>query len=272
MDPQTEEQVAELLGSLKRVNAPENFESRVKSRLAVSPAPAGNFGFLKLALPTAALAAIALFLFLSGYLGGEVPTVEVANAPKESRSVPQVQSVPSQMPSVNVDSAQQQPPSGAQTVVAPENSNVQQPVNYQRKNPNGSRPIDPSRQSYDIGSNTKETVVLPPGFDPNSRPRPDANMEKRMRRPTIAATDVLRLTGVNAEFRGHDCVDNSVVAQSAGERIGVKAGDVIISLNDIRIGNGTSLPSGVDLQSITVRRGGAALVLKFQSSIVRGIK
>jgi hypothetical protein len=271
MDPQTEEQVAELLSSLKRVNAPENFESRVKARLAASPLPTTtNFGFLKLALPTAALAAIALFLFLSGYLGGDVPTVEVANAPKETRSAPQVQSAPSQQPAEN--SSAPQPPSGEQAVVAPVNSNAPQPGNYQRKNPNGARPVDPATQSYDIGSNTKETIVLPPGFDPNARPRPDANMEKRMRRPTIAATEVLRLTGVNAEIRGNECVVNSVVAQSAADRMGVKAGDVVLSLNDIRVGNSTSIPSGVDLQSITVRRGDNTLVLKPQSSIVRGIK
>ena len=271
MDPQTEEQVAELLGSLKRVNAPENFESRVKSRLAASPVPATNFGFLKLALPTAALAAIALFLFLSGYLSHELPTVDVANAPKETRSVPPVQTVPLQIPAENV-APQGQPPVGEQAVVNPTNSSAQQPANYQRKNPNGTRPMDPATQSYDIGSNTKETIVLPPGFDPNTRPRPNANMEKQMRRPTVAATDVLRLTGVNAEFRGNDCVVSSVVAQSAGERIGVKAGDVIVSLNDMSIGNGAALPSGVDLKSITVRRGGGTVVLKFQSSIVRGIK
>src|SRR5688572_15632648 len=91
MDPQSDDQVVRLLGSLKRVNAPENFESRVKARLSAAPTPARNFGFLKLAVPAGALAALALFLLLSGYLGREMPSTDVVVAEEKQTETKAVQ-------------------------------------------------------------------------------------------------------------------------------------------------------------------------------------
>src|SRR5687768_14160978 len=76
MDPQSDDQVVKLLGGLKRVNAPENFESRVKARLSAAQTSSRNLGFLKLAVPAGALAALALFLLLSGYLGREMSSAD----------------------------------------------------------------------------------------------------------------------------------------------------------------------------------------------------
>src|SRR5687767_11679563 len=86
MDPQSDDQVVRLLSGLNRVNAPENFESRVKARLSDAPTQSSSFGFLKLAVPAAGLAALALFLFLSGYVAREMPSTDVVVAeekPKE---------------------------------------------------------------------------------------------------------------------------------------------------------------------------------------------
>jgi hypothetical protein len=260
MDPQSEERVAELLGGLERVNAPENFESRVRSRLSVAPTGSGGLGFLKLAIPTAALAAIALFLFVSGYLNRDISDDVVVDS--NTLVVPETRTAQEGAPNDRPAASQAQVPAQEQAAIQPVNSNAL-PVNSLRRKGVAADRSNDAPGSYDIGSNSNETIVTPPGFNTNSRPRGDANMERQMRRPTIAVTDVLRYTGVNAEFRGGECVVNSVVSKSVAERVGVKAGDVIVSLNDIRLGSGTGFPSGVDLRSITVRRGGSTVVLKF---------
>jgi hypothetical protein len=268
MDPQSDDKVVRLLGGLKRVTAPENFESRVKARLSDAPPQSGSLGFLKLALPTAALAALALFLLLSGYIGPEMPStgeVVTDEKQKETRAAQPVTpenkdpAVPNEVsrPSKDFragDIPQTQPPALVNS--SPDAVNSSQGV----KNRKGSF----GAQSYDIGSGVNSPeVILPRGFSPKSRPGTDANSEKEMRRPSIAASDLLRYTGVSMDLRGNEWVVSSIVQKSPAERIGLKVGDVIVSLNDIRIGKASAFPSGVDLKTIRVRRGGGMVDLKF---------
>ena len=265
MDPQIDEQVAKLLGGLKKVEAPQNFESRVMSRLSTSPAEAGSrFGYLKLAVPTAALAGLGMFLFLSGYMGGDVPTVNVVSTAKEKVSRSE-QNLAQQETVVSQNSAQ--PPSEFR---APDTAEIKPPsqASQQRslQTPQTRSLKDKKSHagggSQDFGSGDGGRTSAP-GIDSNSRPGADPDMEKLMRRPTILASDVLRYTGITAEFRGAGWTVNSVTQKSVAERIGLKAGDVIISLNDIRIGKATAFPSGVDIKLIRVDRGGKFLDLKF---------
>lgn len=263
MDPQIDEQVAKLLGGLKKVEAPQNFEKRVLSRLSSPRADVGGYGFLKLALPTAGLAAIALFLFLSGYFGSEVPTVEVSA--ENSKKVDTVATRPLQQEQPVTQNNSQAPgefraPDIAETKPQQQGSQptlqASQPPNLKEK----------KRQagggSYVIGSGDGGRTNAP-GIDTNSRSGGDPDMEKVMRRPSILASDILRYTGVTAEFRGAGWTVNSVTQKSVAERVGLKTGDVIISLNDIRIGKATAFPSGVDIKLIRVSRDGKVIDLKF---------
>jgi hypothetical protein len=268
MDPQSDDQVVRLLRGLKRVNAPENFESRLKVRLSNAPPESGRLGFLKLALPTAALAALALFLLLSGYIGPDMPsTGEVVTDGKQKETRTAQPATPkNQNPAIPNESArpskdfragdipQTQPPALVNS--SPDAVNSSQGV----KNRKGSF----GSQSYDIGSGVNSPeVILPRGFSPKSLPGTDANSEKEMRRPSIAALDLLRYAGVSMDLRGNEWIVSSIVQKSPAERIGLKVGDVIVSLNDIRIGNGSAFPSGVDLKTIRVKRGGSMVDLKF---------
>jgi membrane-associated protease RseP (regulator of RpoE activity) len=265
MDPQIDEQVAKLLGGLKKVEAPQNFESRVMSRLSTSRAETGSrFGFLKLALPTAALAGLGMFLFLSGYLGGDVPTVNVVSAGNDKvespapKTVPQEQAVsqnnsqaPSEFRAPEIADSKPQP----QASQPPALQSSQPPSLKDKKRPAGGG-------SQDFGSGDGGRTSAP-GIDTNSRPGTDPDMERLMRRPTILASDVLKYTGITAEFRGGGWAVGSVTQKSVAERVGLKPGDLILSLNDIRIGKATAFPSGVDIKLIRVNRGGKILDLKF---------
>jgi len=264
MDPQIDEQIAKLLGSLKKVEAPQNFESRVISRLSTPVETESRFGVLKLALPTAALAGLALFLFLSGYLGSEISTVDVAATPgevKESRAQQPV----SQDRTIAESNAQpssefrasETAGSKPQPLASPADliQNSQVPTLKEKR-----RPIVGGSQDFGSGDGGRTSA---PGIDSNSRPSSDPDMEHLMRRPSILASDVLRYTGVAAEFRGARWTVSSVTQKSVAERVGVKAGDVIVSLNDIRLGKATAFPSGVDIKLIRVSRGGKLVDLKF---------
>jgi hypothetical protein len=262
MDPQNDDKVATLLGGLKRVNAPENFESRVRARLSDPSAHrSSNFGWLKLALPTGALAGLALFLFLSGYLGGEVPEVNVAvEADKTSRVAP-AGSAQNTVPSNVVEPQQVRNPDVNAEVATAQSPAVETPAtNKAQKNSNRVRSFE--NNSYDMASDPQKDI-LPRGLNTNPQTPANSNSEKEMRRPTIAAADILRITGINSDLRGNDLTVSSVVKSSVAERIGVKPGDVIVSLNDIKMGKDAAFPSGVDLKTILVRRNGQLVDLKF---------
>ena len=260
MDPQIDEQVAELLGGLKKVEAPQNFERHVFARLSTQDKDSSRFGFLKLAVPTAALAGLGLFLFLSGYLGGEVPTVDaVATQPDTRKSQPLAPPQNSTVAQNNV-----QPPRefrGPETAEARPSTQVEQPNQLQPPSlKEKKRPGVGGSQDFGSGDGGRTSA---PGIDSNSRPGSDPDMEKLMRRPSILASDVLRYTGVTADFRAGGWTVNSVTQKSVAERVGLKAGDIILALNDVRIGKATPFPSGVDIKSIRVSRSGKIVDLKF---------
>ena len=80
---ENDQSIKNLLGALKRVQAPDNFEFGVKARIAKG-APkesASPFAFLKIAVPAAALASLAAFLYVSGFMSGEIPSVQVVEQP-----------------------------------------------------------------------------------------------------------------------------------------------------------------------------------------------
>jgi hypothetical protein len=254
MDPQSDEKVANLLGGLKRVNAPENFESRVKARLSVSPLPYSNFGFLKLAVPTAALAVLALFLFLSGYIGGDLPKVDVAEqAPPASVSDSKA-GRNAVLPNNAPQPAKEFRSDDVATVQPP-------PVNVKPAPPKSQKNINRGG-SYDEGY-SPDKPIMGPGFNTNQRAVTNSASEKEMRRPGVPASQLLSYTGTVIEFRSNEWVVNSVVQKSPAERIGLKAGDVVVALNEMPLARSTVFPSGVDLKTIRVRRGSNSLVLKF---------
>jgi hypothetical protein len=256
MDPQIDEQVAKLLGGLKKVKAPLNFESRVLARLSTPTDEGSRLGFLKFALPAAGLAVIGLFLFLTGYLGGDVPEVDVVSSDARKADKALQESAP-QTPVVSENNVQQprefRVPETADSKPQPQVSQV--PSLKDKRRPDG-------RGSYDIGSGDGGRMSAP-GIDTNSRPGADPDMERLMRRPTILASDVLRYTGVTAEFRAGGWAVTSVAQKSVAERVGLKAGDVIVALNEIRLGKATSFPSGVDIKVVRVSRNGTVVDLKF---------
>src|SRR5215213_944424 len=207
MDPQSDDQVVRLLGGLKRVNAPENFESRVKARLSAAPTQISGFGFLKLAVPAGALAAIALFLLLSGYIGREMPSTDVVVANEKRKETKPVQPVTPENQNPAVPNESLQPSKDFRAGDVPQ---TQPPalVNSSPDTVNSSQGMKNRKrsfgtQSYDIGSGVNAPEVkLPQGFNPKSRPGTDANIEKEMRRPSIAAAELLRYMGVSTDLRG----------------------------------------------------------------------
>ena len=77
------------------------------------------------------------------------------------------------------------------------------------------------------------------------------------------ADEVLSMVGINTALRNDRFVANSVAGGSPAERIGVKNGDVILTLNDIPMLKSTTIKGAIELKSIRVDRAGRNIKLTY---------
>jgi hypothetical protein len=234
--PNTEndESISNLLGGLERVEAPENFEFGVKARIASGEPKESTspFGFVKIAVPTAAFAGLAAFLYMSGFMFGDIPPVQVAE----------------EKPAVI--STQETLRGETQEVPAKEPGTVSNLRETQ---------IASARAN---GANNKTRAAV----DAVKRPIGGGSIDQTLNpdRPikrAIPVQRVLETAGISAEFQGDRCVANSV--SGPAERIGVKGGDVILTVNNVPIKSSTTFEDGVELKSVRVNRAGRNLKLSF---------
>ncbi len=252
-------EIATLLSNLPRVEAPGDFETRVKSRILNSQpeSRSGRFAFLKLALPAGALAGLALFLLLSGFLSRDIEPIQVA---EEKKNAPVIVPVPSE---------NNGEPAGIASVTDPDeriarNEEVAS-TDKDTSHPSGNlntvrRSTKADGGSIDLGANLPERPVLPRGFDPDQKQHSNQGVRSAVKVPVA---NVLSFVGLNAEFRQGGWYVNSVVDQSPAQRIGIRAGDMIEAFNELRLDRSTAFTGGIELKTVRVRRGGEVVNLRF---------
>jgi hypothetical protein len=240
-----EQRVAELIGTLKRVDAPGDFDTRVRARIADGRNERPRLFWR----PVLAAVTVTVLTFV-GYLGlrslnthdAGAPTQEVANtkttAPAAAASNQQSVSVPTPTPT------QENAPSIATT--KPPNVNNNAPST---RNGMDSR-VDALRQP---------TFLTPKTLDQPQRRLGDVNTVTG----DVPVTMVLQAIGVHATWNGGWLVD-SVQPNGVGFHSGVRTGDVVEALNGQPIGEKTAFKGSFSGKSIRVRRDGASLDLAFK--------
>ena len=242
--------VRSLLGGLKRVEAPGDFDFRVKARIA-SGRPADRSAswlpaLAKLSVP------LAVLLLIGGFFGYNAlyPTNNVAVAPVvETQSV---LPVPDRKP--------------VEPVAAPSNEVVAK-VNETKPavtdeiiaaKPTEKRivPAVPSNRQPGGGSVDRasriSTSITPKDPDPNG-----TNLPKDMNRSAgVSARDVLSRIGVGVDPSGKV---GSVKANSVADRSGLKAGDVVEAIDGQGLTQTTTLENKSTVKSVRVRRGGTTV-------------
>lgn len=241
------DEVGELLGTLKRVDAPGDFDVRVRARIAKGRPAAGRSWPLVLARIGAPAAVL---IALGGYFGWSV-----LNQPVNVPAVADVQQPAQIEPSVRE-------PIG-QAPIAPEdflatrnpgpglNSNVPVPGN---RAPDRVNPRDEEGFSEDFGI-TPGRRILPRGLDPDGVINvPAANISKNSRR---SASEMLGMLGIAASCSAAGCRVGSVVTNSIAEKSGVKAGDVIESIDGRSLLGSASFSGSFSATNLRVRRDGS---------------
>ncbi|MGQ0543393.1 MAG: hypothetical protein ACT4O9_16350 [Blastocatellia bacterium] len=258
-ETEEEQRIAGQLRGLRRVEAPQDFDMRLKARFANHrPSNDGVFPrliFMKFALPAIVLAAFGIFLFSASIFGPDisVPPV-VTEAP---RDVSQPAFSNEQMASAENS---QKPSTEPNTSREPSSNLMAEKRNERprdRKDGNGGGSVDMTVRGT-------EKPVLPSGIDPER----DANTN----RPAgfdgagvLPAKDMLSFLGIKAELEAGKWRVKSVSDTSTAGRSGVMADDVIEAVDNTPLDGGTRLRGGESIRTLVIRRNGETVRINLKN-------
>jgi hypothetical protein len=296
---ESDEKVRQVLASLKRVEAPKDFEFRLKARIAKASPEAyqqqqttSYKRRLAYALPAFASVVVSTFVVLNGNFFGGANQVSSINPTAARTAFVEPQS----------EQQQQQNAPGGELVASSSNTGTSVSVGDSKEpeknsladlsnnsraernrseessltavKPPGEKPKDKTPRRASTGENevfssdkavTPAKVFRPKGLNPDApveAPK-DFNSEK-----TFSVQELLSPLGVEvvAAENGKWKV-KSVSANSAAERSGIKADDVIETLDGRKLSAAAPLRGKkIEVKRLGVKRGGAQVEINLQTS------
>ena len=262
-----EQKLREMCLALNKVDAPKDFDFKLKARLAGAKRSdyAPRFGFAwRYALPALALILVLGLLAFNGAfsapnespLFAENPVAAPTNPalPQNTTisSVAPPPQIPDQNP-VDLPPAQTLPKVLQSEVAVSKTKNRAAFKTRQSKNDNFGGSADKSAKT--------PPVLLPKGFDQNSVTPKNLNIQPSS---PITVKDVLSISGINADLENGKWKVKSVTANSIGESSGVKENDVIEAIDDQPLSAETVFVKTVKGQTITIMRNGEKSQLKLR--------
>lgn len=251
-----EQRVAGMLGSLKRIDAPKDFDYRLKARIAnAKPAnyrPATFSPILRLVMP------LGLFIVVGGVLmwnGGmdfdndSVPSVAETVQPYVRPVEPR--------PEANIS----RPVDAGTVAVVPPTTNSSAPRIEQasiRRGKNSLGRIErisaTSRtSSVDMALKEAPKTILPRGFDAEATTMSNSVPGSGIPRQ-FTAGEVLSTIGIEAKFQGKGWKVGSVSKGSLADSSGIRAGDSIEAMDGEALGDKKSFTSGFNAKKVRVVR------------------
>jgi hypothetical protein len=233
-----DEKIRSLLGSMKRVGAPKDFDFRLKARFANAKPNSYQPQFLpvlRYILPLSLVVVIsAAVIFNSVYFADtrdgsmvaetHIPSsIKENNLPDKPAATEQINAADFPQPSVDIESASRNkistkmPNAAAPMTVA---RSVKKPKPEILSRVNTSEVTGGSRTS----ASTSTRVITPPGIPINQALRTSPNS---VNVKSLTAKDVLLQHGIEAVFENEGWKVKSVMQNSPAARSGIKVGDSI---------------------------------------------
>lgn len=236
-----DEKIRSLLGSLKRVGAPKDFDFRLKARFANAQPNSYQPQFLSVlryVLPLGLVVLIStVVIFNSVYFADtqdgsmvaetRMPaSIKEANLPDKPASIEQINPADFPQPSVDVESAPRNKISIKMPNAAARTStkSVKKPKLEILSNENTDKDLSGSRDS----TYTSVQVITPPGIAINQAIRNSPNSSNVK---SLTAKDVLLQLGIEAVFENESWKVKSVMQNSPAERSSIKVGDSIEAID-----------------------------------------
>lgn len=241
-------ELTNLLASMPKVSAPNDFEFRVSARIAsarIAAKPRGLFGALRIAVPAAALLAVTATVLILNPYWSETATV---SEPTEVAVAKEPQEAPATVPGREIEIPPTTFASNGPSIRPERRMAVDEPLTSVSRGPSN----DDAGTSF-VESGTQGEKIYPRGINPNVDSRPVSPNDTRA---GISIRDILGQLGVSFSPTANGLQVDSVAANSIAARSGLLAGDVIESLNGQRISADTVLFGAFAARRIVVRRDG----------------
>lgn len=234
-DIQNKEPVSQLLGELKHVEAPSDFNFGVRARIAAGR-PADKSGF-RIPVWLAYGAPLALVLAVGGYFAlNSFYSVGDANVPVVAFNE-------------KTNAAAPIPASSSEIVSAPAVTTTEGPLVAKKS---------------EVVSDSKVVAVKKPTAKDKNTGGGSIDLASREgrrfhRTPQIPAKDVLNLIGAKGAFETDGWRVQSTTPNSLAERSEIRTGDVIESVNGQTVTDKSTLRSNTPLKTVRVRRDGKSV-------------
>lgn len=257
-----EKQIAEMLSSLRRVDAPGDFATRVRARIASERVSAGASAWTPNLVRAGVFAAAAVVVAVGGYFVFTSINTGQNAVPSVAEVQPQT---PSQIEPLKTEEAVPQVPESPGSEIRVDNADPSSsdagPKRSGTSGPNTNTESD--RPGGSIDSAVRESQKLfPRGVDPNAKT--PANAKGIDPNARINVSQILEFIGVKATWSGGGWRVDSVDANNIANRSGIKVGDVVEAINGQTVDKKTTFPSKFDGKGIRVRRDGASVQIDFK--------
>ena len=251
-------EVSRLLKSLNRVEAPPDFDVRVRARIAKGrPQESAGMRFPLFVRYAAGLCAVIVFAGILGFVwlykgeSNSGPTVAGSSPAGERPRIDVVANIPADTP-VKTGSDERVGPSAplAGNPARPPSRDIDGVVAQPGSTTDG-------RPGSKTDALSEPKSVFPKGINPNRMRLPKP---KEFEDPSqTPASDVLSLLGVGAKFSNGAWRVDSVNTSSSAERAGIKAGDVIEAVNDQAMREKASFKGAFTVRTLLVKRDGQTI-------------
>ncbi len=255
-----EERVAEMLGGLKRIAAPKDFDIRVRARIAqgrpreiLRP---NFFPILKYAVPLGLFLVFGSVFFIYNSYDPALDQA-IVSVPGASDQ-PGIVNAPDEVPHTAIASRKtaEEPSAGVsepQDTQGEKRVPEQEPQLAAKVKAADGRSVDfrSSRVTEPRGSFTDRAL----------RPAPTPRTPTGMQLNPLSVSEALKLIGADASFENSSWVIKTVAAGGVAERMGMRSGDRLKAIDGEPVAETTLFPSKFGARTIRVQRSGALLDL-----------
>jgi hypothetical protein len=255
-----EQKIASMLAALKRVEAPTDFELRLKGRIARGAPTSASRPALMRWVRYAALSALAVcvaaLLAFNSFFG-----VDNAGVPPLADAGSQPALLPIAEPTVEAAAFPSMAARERQIAPAPIDA-VSRTSTTRRERPSG-YVRDSSSRSLDTGLGITNKVLQPRGIPVDPRIATTRNDDGQT--DGVSVRDILAALGVAAEKMPDGWSIKAITVNSQAEKAGLRTTDLVEAVGPHEVKAKDSLRGSVSFDSVTIVRGGKRLVIKLPS-------
>ncbi len=266
--------VWQMIDGLKRVDAPNDFDFRVKAKIAnAKPSDFQTPGFLpalRYVLPLFLIVSVfGLLIFnTSLYHSGDNAAVADAVLPPTSEQEPAPLNSFANNQIAAADALRETPPANNTNASVEPIGNSQQKPFVAVKLPPKPRTDAPKKNVKDDFVGVRDLAVsrpaekFPIGLDPN---QPVATLPNDKDSNSIGGEEVLRFLGIEAVRESGKLKVITVQENSSAERSDVRVGDVIEAIDGIKLSAEPPRAKRIEVKNLTVMRGAARIEIALKN-------